>query len=110
LLDFAAEAVTLAGRVQRSAAGRYIAGQLVRSASSAGANFQEARGGESRADFSHKMQVVLKELRESEYWLRLLERTRLLSGTLLQKPLAEVDELIRIAVKSVLTVKSKSQF
>ena len=56
------------------------------------------------------MQVVLKELRESEYWLRLLERTRLLSGTLLQKPLAEVDELIRIAVKSVLTVKSKSQF
>ena len=65
-------------------------------------------GAESRADFTHKMQVVLKELRESEYWLRLIERTRILPTALVQRPLAEVDELIRIMVKSVVTVKSRS--
>ena len=79
----------------------------MRSASSAGANFQEACGAESRADFAHKMQVVLKELRETEYWMKLVTRAKLLPADLLSKPLAEADELIRIVVKSVATAKSR---
>lgn len=55
----------------------------------------------------HKMQVVLKELRETEYWLRLLRETKLMPSDLLAGPLAEVDELIRIVVKSVVTAKTK---
>jgi len=107
LLDFAVSIVALAPRLQRSATGRFMVGQLVRSASSAGANFQEACGAESRADFAHKMQVVLKELRETEYWMKLVTRARLLPADLLSKSLAEVDELIRIVVKSVVTAKSR---
>jgi four helix bundle protein len=107
LLDFAVNVVALAPRLQRSATGRFMVGQLVRSASSAGANFQEACGAESRADFAHKMQVVLKELRETEYWMKLVTRAKLLPADLLSKPLAEVDELIRIVVKSVVTAKSR---
>jgi four helix bundle protein len=80
---------------------------MIRAGTSAGANFQEARGAESRADFVHKMQVVLKELRETEYWLRLLQETKLVPSSLLAAPLAEVDELIRIVVKSVITAKAK---
>jgi four helix bundle protein len=53
------------------------------------------------------MQVVLKELRETEYWLRLLQETKLVPSSLLAAPLAEVDELIRIVVKSVITAKAK---
>ncbi len=107
LLDFAVDVVQLAPRLQRSATGRFMVGQLVRSASSAGANFQEACGAESRADFAHKLQVVLKELRETEYWLKLVMRARLLPADLLLKPLTEADELIRIVVKSVVTAKSR---
>lgn len=107
LLEFAVAVVALAPRLQRSVTGRYFSGQLVRSASSAGANFQEARGSESRADFVHKMQIVLKELREAEYWMKLIGRTKLVPADLLAAPLAEVDELIRIVVKSVVTAKSK---
>jgi len=109
LLDFAVSIVALAPRLQRSATGRFMVGQLVRSASSAGANFQEARGAESRADFVHKLQVVLKELREAEYWMKLVVRARLVPADLLSKPLAEVDELVRIVVKSVVTTKSRPQ-
>jgi len=107
LLDFAVDVVQLAPRLQRTATGRFMVGQLVRAASSAGANFQEACGAESRADFAHKMQLVLKELRETEYWLKLVTRARLLPAEPLSKPLAEADELIRIVVKSVVTAKSR---
>jgi four helix bundle protein len=53
------------------------------------------------------MQVVLKELRETEYWMKLVTRAKLLPADLLSKPLAEADELIRIVVKSVVTAKSR---
>jgi len=109
LLDFAVDVVALVPRLQRSATGRYFVGQLVRAASSAGANFQEARGAESRADFVHKMQLVLKELRETEYWMKLVGRTKLVPPDLLTDPQVEVDELIRIVVKSVVTAKSRPQ-
>src|SRR5512139_1580340 len=105
LLHFAADVIALAPRLQRSPTGRYLVGQMVRAGTSAGANFQEARGAESRADFVHKMQVVLKELRETEYWLRLLQETKMVPSNLLAAPLGEVDELIRIVVKSVVTAK-----
>jgi four helix bundle protein len=108
LLDFAADVIALSVRLQRSPTGRYLVGQLVRASASAGANFQEARGAESRADFVHKLQVVLKELREAEYWLKLLRRTKLMPADLLTAPLAEADELIRIVAKSVVTAKSRS--
>lgn len=107
LLHFASDVIALAPRLQRSPTGRYLVGQMIRAGTSAGANFQEARGAESRADFVHKMQVVLKELRETEYWLRLLQETNLVPSNLLAAPLAEVDELVRIVVKSVVTAKSR---
>jgi len=108
LLDSAVDVVQVVPRLQRSATGRFMVGQLVRSASSAGANFQEACGAESRADFAHKMQVVLKELRETEYWMKLVTRAKLVPADLLSGPPAEADELIRIVVKSVVTAKSRS--
>ena len=52
--------------------GRHICGQLFRAGTSAGANYEEARAGESRADFIQKMQIVLKELRESHFWIKLI--------------------------------------
>jgi len=95
-----------ARRLQRSAASRHIAGQLVRAATSAGANYFEARGAESRADFAHKLQLCLKELRETEYWLRLLERSGQDPGETLGRLRAECDELVRILVSSVVKTKA----
>ena len=105
LEDFAVEVIKLAGKLQRTFVGRHIAGQLVRSATSAGANYEEACSGESRSDFIHKLQIVLKELRESLYWLRLTSRSGLISEGEANPLLKEGKELANIVAKSVVTAK-----
>jgi len=94
LLDFATAALSLSNRMGRTASGRYVANQLVRAACSAGANYQESRGAESRADFVHKMHIVLKELREALYWLTLAERSKLVSGDGVSSLVSEADQLV----------------
>lgn len=50
-----------------------IARQLLKSATSIGANTREAQNAESRSDFVHKLKIALKEVDETEYWLLLCE-------------------------------------
>jgi four helix bundle protein len=107
-LNFAAGNIALTAKLGRTLAGRYLAGQLLRSASSSGANYQEACGAESRADFVHKMQIVLKELRESGYWLRLMAKASLATERELGPLRKEVDELTRIVARSILTARSRA--
>jgi four helix bundle protein len=75
-----------------------ISKQLIRSGTAIGANVEEAVSAESRRDFLHKMNIALKEARESHYWLRLVQGSELRSGRDLTERLAAVDELIRILV------------
>ncbi|GHA71630.1 four helix bundle protein [Pontibacter akesuensis] len=49
--------------------------QVLRSGTSIGANVEEATGGQSTADFIHKLSIARKEARETSYWLRLLHET-----------------------------------
>jgi four helix bundle protein len=107
LEDFAVSILRLMKKLCKTFAGRHIGGQLVRSSTSAGANYEEACGAESRADFVHKLQVVLKELRESLYWLRITIEAGLLPTPILQPILNEAQELTNIIAKSVVTAKSK---
>ena len=109
LLAFAVACLKLCGRMPRGPVGRWVAGQLVRCATSPGANYEEARGAESGADFVHKMQIVLKELRESRYWLRLGLRAGLTAAPEAQPLIAEADELVRIYSKSVVTAKRSAR-
>lgn len=108
LLILATGCIKLTDRMARTQSARHIGGQVMRSATSAGANYQEARGAESRADFVHKLQVVLKELRETQYWLMLVECAGLAPASALAPLLAEVEELVRMMVKSILTAKSNA--
>ena len=110
LLRFAAEILKITTALEKTYTSRHIAGQLVRSATSAGANWEETCGAESRADFIHKMQIVLKELRESLYWLKLIKESSLLSGmnAEVEAVLREAKELTNIIGKSIVTAKSKA--
>ena len=109
LLDFAAGIIKLSPQLNRTAVGRHISGQLTKSGTSSGANYEEACSAESRADFIHKLQIVLKELRETLYWLRLIERVNLLSSQKenLESLLQEADELTKIIASSIVTAKKK---
>jgi four helix bundle protein len=52
---------------------KVITYQLAKASTSVGANYEEAQGAESKSDFIHKIGISLKEIRESNYWLRILK-------------------------------------
>jgi four helix bundle protein len=105
LVDFAARIIRLCRRLSRTYEGRYIAKQLLRSGTAGAANYAEARGAESRADFIHKMRIVQKELNETAVWLRLIGKSLLVSPRLLVDILAENKELCRIVTASIKTAR-----
>ena len=105
LESFAAEVIKGVPRINRTFAGRHIAGQLIRSSTSAGANYEEACGAESRQDFIHKLQIVLKELKESLFWLRISVKADLVTAEAINPLLREGKELANIIGKSVVTAK-----
>ena len=107
LLQYAVRIIGVARALPKSDIGRHIGMQMVRSGTSAGANYQEAVASESRRDFVHKIQIVLKELRETDYWPRVIKSSRLLPAKRLAKILQESDELIAMTVKSVVTAKGR---
>ena len=108
LLDLAAIVIKMVSKFPRYNPGLHIGNQLMRSITSSGANYEEACGAESRADFIHKMQIVLKELRESLYWMKLLSRIDSLKYDGLDAILAETNHMANIIAKSVVTAKKGS--
>lgn len=102
LLEFAALIIRLVESLPKTRAGNHIAGQLLRSGTAPLPNHGEAEAAESSADFIHKLRICLKELRETQRWLRLIERVPLAANEL-PAALKESDELIRIFVASIRT-------
>ncbi len=72
-----------------------------------GANYLEAQGAESRVDFAHKPQLAVKELRESNYWLRLLAESDQMPHNRLTDIIDESTQLRAILSKGVATTKAK---
>src|SRR3954463_8028985 len=106
LLVFGAGGVRLLWRLPDVSA-KHIARQLVRAATGGGANYEEARGAESRADFIHKVGISNKELREALYWLRLTEEAALVADSELASLIREADELVAILTASIRTAKQR---
>jgi four helix bundle protein len=80
---------------------------LLRSGTSCGANYEEARGGESHADFVHKLSVCWKESRESLYSLKLIHRAELVTAKRIEPLLQEAKELVAILSKSLETCRKR---
>jgi four helix bundle protein len=70
--------------------------QIVRSGTSIGANIEEALGGVSRKDFSHKLSIAYKEARETEYWLKLLFETDFINKKMYESIYNDCNELSKI--------------
>ena len=106
LISFAARIISLAGKLAKSFQGRHVAKQIVRCGTAGAANYAEARGAESRADFIHKMRVVQKELNETSVWLRVIMKSSLLSPDLIVAIVAENKELSRVVTASIRTARA----
>jgi len=84
---------------------RQIARQLIRSGTSIGANFEEAHGAHSRREFACKLSLVLREARETHYWLRLVVASDLAKPDEVQDVVSEASELVAIFTTAVTKAK-----
>ena len=102
---FALDIIRVCNEIKRSQKESILTNQLVRSGTSIGANIREAFYAHSKADFTAKLQIALKECSESEYWLELLIE----SGYYGDKSiLDQCVEIKRILISSINTAKEKS--
>jgi four helix bundle protein len=79
--------------------------QLMRSATSVGANIEEAQQPQSRPDFISKLSIALKEAYESRYWLYLMIDTHYADDIITQPLIVEAEALIKMLVRSIRTTK-----
>lgn len=104
LLEYSVRIIKLVEKLPNTRAGIHVSEQLLRSGTSPYPNHGEAQAAESPKDFVHKIRISLKELRETQRWLRLIQRVPLIEKPeLLDDILKETEELIRIFVSSIKT-------
>lgn len=102
--QFAVRVIQAVRQLPRDATAQVILRQLVKSATSVGANVEEADGAESNRDFIHTTSISRKEACESRYWLRII-RAIMLGGDDFVALERESDELVRIL--SAMIAKAK---
>jgi four helix bundle protein len=83
--------------------------QVLRSGTSIGANVNEALSAESTSDFIHQLGVASKEVRETSYWLRLLNETQFIDTKSFDSIHGECLELLKIINSIILTTKQKQE-
>ncbi len=107
-LDFATMVVMFYEEFSKTRKDTTIAKQLLRSATSVGANINEAIYGNSKADFISKLHISLKETGESIYWLTLLKRTQLIEYDF-DKLITLAEEIKRMLIASLNTAKANQK-
>ena len=106
-VDYGLAVMEYCESLPRTAAGRHVGDQLLRSATSVAANYAEASEAESTADFVHKMKVAMKELKESRVWLTFA--SRLAPCEAVESLCAESRELLLMVGKSINTASARMQ-
>ena len=109
-MEYALRVIRLYRHLQRQkdGAGWVMGKQLLRAATSIGANITEAQSGESRADFIHKYAIAQKEARECFFWLKLLLKSESLPAVKLQPLLDETNQLVAIVTRIIVNTKRNS--
>ena len=110
LVEFSADIVKLTTTFDKSIHSKIITDQILRSGISVALNYGEAKSAESRKDFIHKMRVSLKELRETNIGLRIINETiEKIDRDKINKLLKETNELISICAVSINTATKNLQ-
>jgi four helix bundle protein len=106
LINFAVQICLLTDRFPATPVAKHVSTQMTRSGTSPFANYGEAQAAESRQDFVHKLKVCLKELRETQAWLKFVERMNLCPESI-EAARRECDELVAIFAASARTAARK---
>lgn len=107
LMDFSVKIILLSGKLPKTPAGFAIAGQIVRSGTSIGANCEEAQDSSSKKEFLNKITISLREAKETRYWLKLVSLTKLVVDSEIDVVIQECNEIVAILITSVRTTKER---
>ena len=107
LIDFVLLVDAIIEKLPQTRLSNHLSGQMIRSSTSPALNYGEAQAAESQKDFVHKMQIILKELRETKVCLLIIKRKKYIDDIAILPVLNENDQLLAIFAKSVKTAKSK---
>lgn len=105
--QFAVSIFKTARQVEKEKKEFVITKQIIKSATSIGANIEEALGGQSSKDFISKLSIAYKESRETHYWLRILKDTELLELNQVERLISYCDELLKILTTVIKNSKRK---
>lgn len=103
---FSLRVIRMFGALPKTAEAQVLGKQMLRSATSGGANYREAQRGRSKAEFISKIGDCLKELDETAYWLELLHDAEILPPPRLKDLQSETDELL--AIFTTISKRSKN--
>lgn len=106
--DFALRAINLVDALPRRMSADVIGRQLLRSATSVGANYRSACRGRSEAEFAAKLGIVIEEADESAYWLELVVASGFMQPARVEDLCIEAGELTAIFTAAVQTTRRKS--
>lgn len=104
-LDFAIKIIQLSRLIPNTPTNKPLISQIIRSSSSIGANYREAKEAFSRSDFIHKISLCKKEANETIYWLELIKSNNP-QITIIEELSNEASQFIRIFAASMKTAKS----
>jgi four helix bundle protein len=107
LMLFGLRVIRMTESLPRSRAADVIGRQLIRCATSVGANYRAACRARSKADLIAKMGIVEEECDESLYWMEVLARSGLIEERLLSNLVKEADEILSIIVASIKTARTR---
>ena len=101
--------ITLVSEFSHARVYRIIGDQLLRSATSIGANIVEAKASSSKKEFRRYYEISLKSANETKYWLCLLRDSRLVQENKISRQIQEVVEISNMLGSSLLTLKGKNK-
>jgi len=96
LIDFGVRIVALSANLPRTSAGKHLAAQILRCGTSPAPIYREGRDAESHAEFVEGLRRVLRELNETEIWLRIIDRSQLLRRDLVREITGETAQLCNL--------------
>ena len=104
--EFSLNVLALSDTLSNKNSSKIISNQLVRSATSIGANIIEAKSSSSRLEFKKYYQIALRSANETKYWLNLLKDSGAGDSNVTDKLLGETDELARMLAAGVIKLKN----
>ena len=107
LVDFEVVVCRIVDGFPPTKVGNLSSNQLLRCSTATAPNYGEAQSAESRRDFVHKIKICLKELRETQVWLKFALRMELMEPREIKVAIEEGKQLISIFVKSIQTARDK---